>query len=118
MRLAHFARAPGAHRARTPLGGSRYGLGGHGVTYAGNQFMHNLLGFTQVFEGAPKVFEEEGALRRPAGGPEAASAASPTGSEGVAVGADDGSTPSIGVLGILAAGLVAVVLGRRSQRRN
>jgi hypothetical protein len=88
-----------------------YGIGGYGVTYAGNQFMHNLLGFKQVFEAPPKIFENQGALRRPQGGPEAGPEG-PGAAPGGSVDTSDGSTPSIG-LAVVVAVLAAVVLGRR-----
>jgi hypothetical protein len=91
-----------------------YGLGGYGVTYAGNQFMHNLLGFKEVFDAPPRVFEDEGSLRRPVGGPESTPESAP-GADGEVLDADPGSTPSVGFVGVLAAAVVGIVVVARRK---
>lgn len=92
-----------------------YGVGGYGVTYAGNQFFVNLLGFDQVFEAPPLALEGEGNLRKPSG-PEPGAAGAPAAEEGDAVGSGSG-TPGPGFVAAVAA--LGVGLGMwRSRRRR
>ncbi|MBI2078283.1 MAG: hypothetical protein HYT80_07955 [Euryarchaeota archaeon] len=92
-----------------------YGVADYGVTYAGNQFFVNMLGFEQVYQAPPRVLEDAGSLRKPN---ETRGAEAQEGS-GKGIRVDDESTPAVGALGLVVAAAAAVagfhLRGRRER---
>ncbi len=91
-----------------------YGVASHGVTYAGNQYFINLLGFDSKFEAPPLVLEGGGALRKadPSGG--SGASGNQTG-DGLDAGA---GSPGLGAIAVLAIALVAAALVAERRRRD
>lgn len=92
-----------------------YGVGSYGVTYAGNQFFINLLGFNQVFEAPPRALEAEGNLKKPTQEP---SAPSETHGDGLEAASDPNWTSGLGVGAALLGALASLMLARRLRQRR
>lgn len=87
-----------------------YGVASYAVSYAGNQFFLNLLGFDQTFEAPPLVFEDTANLRKST---EAVAGAGGDGFAEAGVPKPGGDSPGFGLLGIVAAAFVVAALRRR-----
>jgi hypothetical protein len=88
-----------------------YGLGSYAVTYAGNQYFINLLGFDQVFEAPPLVIEDPKARLKPV--------ANESAGEGKQIGTEalpPAESPGPGVVLLLLAASVTVSIAARRTR--
>ncbi len=87
-----------------------YGVASYAVTYAGNNFFLNMLGFDQVFQAPPLVFDDPANLQKPAA---VASGAGGNGSAEAGLPKGGGASPGAGLVALAVALMVAAVIGRR-----
>jgi hypothetical protein len=90
-----------------------YGVASYSVTYAGNQYFTNLLGYENVFKAPPLVLEETGNLKKT----NSVGPSGPRGGNGSAL--DEpagGGAPSIGVPLIVAAFIAVAAMAARRRK--